>query len=244
MVRHPQFTEKARFIVVEFASTAQQAVLDRYVVQGEEVPLEELQQVWRNTTQTNGVWESPIYADFFAAVRGVNKKLPADKRIRVLAGDPPTGAHLATREVSAIAVLGEEVLSKGGKALLIYGAGHVFRDAKPASHPGVPPTVLGGITKWVEAEHPGRVFVVFSLGGPYPVHEEFERALSSKARPVLVSLDRAPFGDVPADQTAGRELFRFVDGERVPLYQGLRLGQLADACVYWGTSPDVEKRVR
>lgn len=257
LVRNPEFAKKVRFIVVEFASTAQQSVLDRYVVDGEDVPREKLQQVWQNTTQTNGVWDSPIYADFFAAVRQVNKKLPADSRIRVLAGDPPTGAHLATREVSAVVITETEVLSKGAKALLIYGQGHLLRDAEydglneiprdlgPA-HPGrvFAITRAGGITRELEATHPGRVFVVASLGGPYPVYEPFERALSSTARPVLLPLDKAPFGDAPADQTAGRELRFLVNGEVVSAYQGQRLGELADACVYWGMSPEVETRVR
>ena len=79
LVRDPRFAKKVHLIVVEFGSTAQQATLDRYI-QGDDVPLAELQQVWKTTTQTNGVWDSPVYADFLAAVREVNKKLPAGAR--------------------------------------------------------------------------------------------------------------------------------------------------------------------
>ncbi len=74
IVRHPDFAKKVRFIVVEFGSSAQQSTLDRYI-RGEDVPLAELQQVWKSTTQGD-IWDSPVYADFYAAVREVVKKLP------------------------------------------------------------------------------------------------------------------------------------------------------------------------
>ncbi len=93
LVRNPLFAQKVHVIVVEFATTAYQSLLDRYVA-GEDVPLNELQQVWQKTTQTNGVWNSPVYADFFAAVRETNKKLPANQQLRVLAGDPPAGTDI------------------------------------------------------------------------------------------------------------------------------------------------------
>jgi Haem-binding uptake, Tiki superfamily, ChaN len=97
LVRDPGFAKKADFIVVEFASTSEQSILDRYI-RGGDVPIVELQRVWRNTTQNFGVWESPVYAEFLAAVRDVNRGLPAAERIRVLAGDPPTGSTSSVRK--------------------------------------------------------------------------------------------------------------------------------------------------
>src|SRR6516164_4637639 len=87
LVRNPEFAKKVRFIVVEFGSTAQQPTLDRYI-RGEDVPLAEVQQVWKTTSQGD-TWDSPVYAEFYAAVREVNKTLPSAAQIRVLAGDPP-----------------------------------------------------------------------------------------------------------------------------------------------------------
>ena len=125
LVRSPEFAKKVRFIVVEFGSTAQQPTLDRYI-RGEDVPLAELQRVWKTTSQTNGIWDSPVYADFYAAVREVNKKLPAGAQVRVLAGDPPSDSGMG-RDASAFSVLQEQVLKTHGKALVIYGAGHLLR---------------------------------------------------------------------------------------------------------------------
>ena len=53
-------------------------------IRGENVSRAQLEQAWKTTTQAaNGVWDSPIYADyadFFAAVREVNSKLPQRER--------------------------------------------------------------------------------------------------------------------------------------------------------------------
>src|SRR5690348_2477345 len=88
LVRHPDFAKKVRFVVVEFGSTTEQATLDRYI-RGENVLKADLEKVWRTTTQgNNGFMDAPVYAEFLAAVRAVNLKLPPDARIRVLGGDP------------------------------------------------------------------------------------------------------------------------------------------------------------
>ena len=62
-------------------------------------------------------------ADFFAAVREVYSKLPANAHVRVFGGDPGPGDN-RSRETAAVAVLKEQVLQKRGKALVIYGAAH------------------------------------------------------------------------------------------------------------------------
>ena len=120
-----------RSIVVEFGSTTEQVTLDRYI-QGENVSKAQLEQVWKSTTQArNGVWDSPIYAEFFAAVRDVNAKLPMDSRIPVFGGDPQPGDN-RSRETTAVSILKEQVLQKKSKALVIYGAAHFYRNMPAA----------------------------------------------------------------------------------------------------------------
>ena len=216
LVRNPEFAQKVRFIEVEFGSTAQQPTLDRYI-RGEDVPLAELQQVWKTTSQTNGIWDSPVYADFYAAVREVNKKLPSAAQVRVLAGDPPTGSGLG-RDASAFSILREQVLKTHGKALVIYGAGHLLRA-------NVGP--IARITKMLETGYPGQTLVVITAGGPRPEYQALERALKTPVRPVLVSLAKSPFRDLPVSAFPGL---------------GLTLGQIADACVYFGMGPEVDVR--
>jgi hypothetical protein len=179
IVRDPEFARKARFIVVEFANTADQLLLDRYT-NGQAVPPVELRQVWRNTC-CGDTWDSPVYAEFLAAVREVNKNLPIKEQVRVLAGDPPAGTPTTQREASAVSVLRNQVLNKGGKALVIYGGGHVGYG--------------GGITGAVQATRPGRIFVVGAMGGTDPSYQQLDRTLKSAGRPVLFSVTKPPFSD-------------------------------------------------
>jgi hypothetical protein len=87
VVRHPDFAKNVRSIVVEFGSTSEQSTLDRYI-RGENISPAQLAQVWRTTTQAaNGLGDSPIYAAFFAAVRDVNSRRPADARVRVFGSE-------------------------------------------------------------------------------------------------------------------------------------------------------------
>ena len=127
VVRHPDFAKKVRSIVVEFGSTTEQSTLDRYI-RGENVSRAQLEQVWKTTTQAaNEIWDDPIYAEFFAAVRDVNSKLPADARIRVFGGDP--GPLHSRREcIHGPAREGLEDHNSGGQRRLgLTGLRGVFR---------------------------------------------------------------------------------------------------------------------
>ena len=248
LVRHPDFAKKVRSIVVEFASTTEQSTLDRYI-RGENVSKAQLQQVWKTTTQANnGVWDDPIYANFFAAVRDVNLKLPADARIRIFGGDPGPGDN-RSRETAAVAVLKEQVLQKHGKALVIYGAAHFYRTMDKAYL-----SIMGediGIARMLEMSYPGRTFVVIPVGGRLdlppgvaagmePDYRKFDRALKTQTRPVLVPLERLPFRDFTAEEFMGGLLNCRGPGGCVSVFKGstLTLGQMADAYVYVGGGDD------
>src|SRR5262245_53204078 len=104
LIKHPAFASKVNDIVVEFGNAKYQPLIDRYIV-GETVARTELQQVWRNTTQTSMAWDVPIYEQFFALVRTVNQRLPQQKQLRVLLGDPPVDAAYEFNVSSRRAVL-------------------------------------------------------------------------------------------------------------------------------------------
>ena len=252
MVRHPDFAKKVRSIVVEFGSTTEQPTLDRYI-RGENVPRAQLEQVWKTTQGANRVWDSPAYAEFLAAVRDVNSRLPADARIRVLGGDPGPGDN-RSRETAAVSVLKEQVLQKHGKALVIYGAGHFYR-TMPADYLSNMGQDIG-IVRMLESDYPGRTLAVIPLGGrlhippgaaagPDPDYRKFDRALKTQDRPVLVPLQRLPFRDFRAEEFMGRTIFncRGSGGCR-SIFQGspLTLGQMADAGIYVGGDADVETK--
>ena len=135
LVRTPGFAEHFNTIVLECGNSRYQATLDRYI-NGEEVSYQEISHVWRDTTKAVG-WESPIYADLLAAIRDVNRGLPAGQKIRVLAADAPIDwskvanhsdweSALAGNDFFA-SVIQQEVLAKNHSALVIMGANHVTR---------------------------------------------------------------------------------------------------------------------
>jgi heme-binding uptake protein ChaN (Tiki superfamily) len=244
VIRHPDFAKKVRSIVVEFGSTSEQSTLDQYI-RGENISRAQLERVWKTTTQAaNGVWDAPMYAEFLAAVRDVNRTLPAEARVRVFGGDPGPGDH-RSRETAAFSVLKEQVLQKHGKALVIYGGAHFYRAMPPEflSSMGVDT----GLVKMLDKDYPGRTFAVIPLG-PFdvpsglpkaaePDYRKFNRALKTDERPVLVSLQQAPFRDFTAEEFMGNTLFTCVGpGGCRSAFKGsvLTLGQMADACVYFG----------
>jgi hypothetical protein len=255
VVRHPDFAKKVRSIVVEFGSTSEQSTLDRYI-RGENISAAQVAQAWRTTTQAaTGVWDSPIYADFFAAVRDVNSRLPADARVRVFGGDPGPGDY-RSRETAAVSVLKEQVLQKHGKALVIYGAAHFYRTMPRDYISSMGEDI--GIARTLEIDYPGRTFAVIPVGGRldlppgitlrvYPDYEKFDRALKTQVRPVLVPLERLPFRDFTAEEFMGGHVLTCRGpGGCKSIFQGsiLTLGQMADACVYVGGGAEVDTKAK
>src|SRR6266496_61644 len=247
VVRHPDFAKKVRSIVVEFGSTTEQSTLDRYI-RGENVSKAQLEKVWKTTTQAaNGVWDSPVYAEFFAAVRRVNAQLPVDARVRVFGGDPGPGDN-RSRETAAVSVLKEQVFQKHGKALVIYGAAHFYRTMPRDYLSSVGQDI--GIVRMLNVDYPGRTFVVIPVGGRldlppgahldiYPDYQKFDRALKTQVRPVLVPLQRLPFRDYTAEEFLGNGVFSCRSpGGCVSIFKTstLTLGQMADAFMLAGTA--------
>ncbi|HBB94535.1 MAG TPA: hypothetical protein DC054_04025 [Blastocatellia bacterium] len=253
MVRHPDFAKKVRSIVIECGSATEQSTLDRYI-RGENVPRVQLERVWKATSETtNGFCDAPIYADFLAAVRDVNSRLPAEARIRVFGGHPGPGANRGI-ETTAVAVLKEQVLQKHGKALVIYGAAHFYR-AFPIDYLSSMGDDIG-LARKLEIDFPGRTFVVIPLGpldrppawvtaGTDPDFQKFDRALKTHVRPVLVSLQSLPFRDFTAEEFLGRTLTTCRGGCK-SVFQGssITLGQMADACIYVGVGADVDSKAK
>lgn len=139
LLRDARFPTLVQDIVVEFGNARYQPVMDRFI-RGGDVPDAELRKAWQDTTQ-GPLWDSPIYEEFYRAVRQVNATQPSDRQLRVLLGDPPidwdtvkTGHDLAQwigrRDQFAADVIKREVLAKNRRALVIYGDGHFPRYTK------------------------------------------------------------------------------------------------------------------
>jgi hypothetical protein len=198
-------------------------------------------------------WREVSFASFFAAVRDVNSRLPADARVRVFGGDPGPGDN-RSRETAAVSVLKEQVLQKHGKALVIYGAAHFYRTLDQDYLSSMGEDI--GIARMLEIDYPGRTFVVIPVGGRtdlppgvtlrvYPDYQKFDGALNTHVRPVLVPLQRLPFRDFTVEEFMGGQVLtcRGPGGCR-SIFQSSRLtlGQMADACVYVGRDAETDTK--
>ncbi len=228
LLQHPDFPKKVDTILVEFADAHWQGWLDRYYLEGEDRPLEELQRVWRDASGGRGWDRRPIYRQLFFAVREMNLRLPREERVRVLAGDNPTDwSRIKTwkdlpwfidRGSFPAGVLDREVLSKGLTSLVIYGSSHCERWKR-----GFPPE-LG-------EKYPGQVWVVLPMGGRYN-HDRIRLDLDLGEEPALVHVAASPVAARPASDYLSRQ--------RPSRLSGVKLGAVVDAFLYFGALPDPE----
>jgi hypothetical protein len=235
LLRQEGLADKVQNIVVECGNSLYQETLDRYV-EGESVPHEEIEKVWRDTTQ------SPVAGTDFSAcqsvidqARSINRNRTAGKKLRVLAGDPPIDwakvktaqdlmPFLQSRDSVAATITEREVLAKHQHALLLYGAGHIWR--KNAA------IAASNLATILDKDHPGQLFTVVRLSGRYPETAKLEKLISTQDRPVFLDLKTSPVGALDANEFIGRDI-------PVKLFpQGLGTGEVVDACVYSGTAPD------
>ena len=159
LIRNPGFSDRVNDIEVECGNSLYQPVLDRYIA-GEEVPFAEVRKVWRNTTQTTcGTWA--FFEQFFPLVRAINQKLPAEKRLRVLAGDPPIdwelvkepedAAKFFNRDATIATIMEREVLARHRKALMLFGLFHLLHGVRSA-------------VSIYEKDYPNATYVISGLG--------------------------------------------------------------------------------
>src|SRR5215831_7016223 len=168
---------------------------------------------------------NPPYGGLFDAVREINQQAPAPL-LQVIANESPIGPQ--DRDAAAAAAIRERV-SKGDKVLVVYGSGHVWHRE-------------GGITSALDRLLPGRVFVaeVLAPTGARRAGTEtqeldaslkaLEDTITSSSRPILISLRGTRAAALVANP--------FYLGQAM-LPQSTTIGDLDDACVYFGRTPEI-----
>jgi len=225
LIRNPALPKKVNDIAVECGNARYQPVLDRYIA-GEDVPLAEVRQVWRDTSQPNCGF-SAFYEQLFPLVRRINATLPREHRLRVLACDPPIDWSVVhrredlqgfeDRDRSIAAVIEREVLAKGRKALLLFGVNHVRHGVNAAAR--------------YEVKHRGVAFVIadhHGFGGPTPLgahNDALEARMAAWPVPSLVTLAGTWLGALPCayfDASFAKDGCRGYPGVDGYLYVGRR----------------------
>jgi hypothetical protein len=218
LVAAPGFSERVNDIVMEYGNARYQDVVDRYIA-GENVPIGQVEGAWLDTVGAFGP-VSPVYGKFYAAVRAVNKKLPRQRRLRIVLGDPPIDwSQVRTREDIALflpfreefyaSAVRLQVLAKKHKALLIMGAGHFRRSA---GRPG-----------FIENQ------LLMALVQPYVImpgsnmvagYDDLDPRFDQLPAPSFIEMNGSWIGSIPAQNPRGG--------------QPGTLGQTADAYLYLG----------
>ena len=231
VVRDPRFGRTVRNVMVECANALYQPMLDRYIA-GEDVPLAQLQLVWRNTTQVYGPCDDPDHKELLDAVRDVNRGLPADRRVRVLAADPPIDwdkvhtyaefMRFSRRDEHMASVIETQVFAKHQNAFVVLGGFHVFR-----RHSELVPGLLT-VTERLEQTHPRSTYVFMSNAtAPAALDGRFV----AWSVPSAAVLRGTWLGTTDANEFDSDTRIR---GKPVKPWTGLVIQDLADAYVYNG----------
>jgi hypothetical protein len=244
LVRHPRFATRPTAIVVEFGNARYQDICDAYVMAGDDVPLSELRRIWCDFAG-GGPWgfRAPIYPRFFATVREVNRGLPAERRIRILLGDPPIDwstlhataeldRELESRDLHNASVA-KAALDDGRRVMVLAGTYHLMKQGP--SLPWVTEQSLG-LVQILERDRPGSTFVVHPHRDlAESERERLERELAAWQIPSLARLAGTWIGNLPAGIFFGWSLTG-PGGRPYSPFAGssLRLCDLVDGLLYLG----------
>lgn len=244
LLADPRFPELAGDVVVEFGNSLHQDVADRFVLALQPVQNAELRRVWRdNTGSPLATWDEPVYENFFRVLRAANWRLPPGRRIRLLLGDPPIDWTKTTtpdqvtslrnqRDAFAASLVEREVLSKGRRALLCYGASHVLHQEA-----GQPPP--GGLLSLIEQHTGQRGFSLIALaplagdpGGTFGRLAPYPRGIVIPAASAWLGLVNS--GDVLSPVIAPGP-----SGQSANINCGVPLASVTDGVLYLGQASDL-----
>jgi hypothetical protein len=230
-VNYQRFAEIVDDIVIESGNYLYQDILDKYILELKDVPTSELQKVWRNTVVTTGVWDAVIYKEFIYAVRKVNEGLMPEKRIRLIAAEPPIDwdkvnttdewlSFLAQRSTHTPRVIKSEVIDKGRKALVIYGGAHFFKSDETFG------ACAENIRKNLEKLIDEPIFSILPLSGDDIYSKRFQDTTGISNPPVFVNLKVSGLSEL-----SGNLFFPEASA---------KLGDFTDGIIFFGTEPDEE----
>lgn len=191
LVSRPAFKQRVTDIVVEWASSGQQRLLDRYLLTLDTVSVADLAPIWLDTDSPT-LWTTlPNVRQFVETLREVNKTLPAAKRIRLVGGNE--GIDWAKVRVAddlapypfktnLMPHLITEHLAKspGNRTLVVYGDAHIRYQGN---------NFMGELE---EALGRSKLFVVGRIGELRPEERRYLAAVGEPDKPFFVEARRFP----------------------------------------------------
>ena len=239
----PRLPDLVDDVVVEGGNSLYQPVADRFV-SGLPVANSELRPLWRNSTNSPlATGDEPVYENLYRVARAVNWRLPAQRRIRILLGDAPIDWPNTTtpdqvlalrneRDAFAASLIQREVLDKGRRALISYGAGHVLH------HADTPATPPPGVVSLIEQQTGQRVFSLVTLVALAGDPGGLAARLSAYPRGVVIPTAGTWLGTFDAG-----DVFTAIapgpSGQPVNVDCGVSLGALTDGGLYLGRAEEL-----
>jgi hypothetical protein len=225
LIGRPAFTRRATDILVEWASGADQLLIDRYILALDSVPSDSLASIWLDTDSPT-LWVTlPQVREFVHTLRDVNRSLLPAKRIRLIGGNEviPWARVRVVEDLAPypyrtnrVPHLIVEHLAKtpGNRTLVVYGDCHIHYGA-------------GIMSDVVDALGRGRLFVTGRIGEPAPADRAFLAATGDLRNPFFVPASRFPRGveAPPALRVCGEDASK-------------PLADYIDGFVYLGPAPD------
>lgn len=246
LIRHPRFASLVDDIVWECGNARYQDVMDRFIA-GDDVAWNP---AWQDTIGSIGgtLCDQQMYEDLLRAVRELNMRLQKDRQVRVLLGDPPVDWDTVKSAEDAVswaeqrgshvaAVIRREVLSRGRRALMIYGWAHLMHANIRHNYDSSRPSTIGMV-----AEDPkARVFTIWS--DTTVDLFMFQPSVSSWGAPSFTvlrgtQLGTRDFADYWSVAGSPRARFSVREGKRSEItkdeWRSRRMEEQFDALVYYG----------
>jgi hypothetical protein len=238
-----RLAEVANDIVLESASARYQDALDRFV-RGDDIAEAVVRGAWEDTTQPQASGEQT--AELVRTVRLVNRSLPAGRRLRVLAGDPPIDwTHVTSaadhfrwielRDSHPADVIVRQVLERGRRVLVVYGQMHSQR-WQSATNYEMSSWQAQTLISLITAVPSAQVFTVWTLNDDRRMPD----GVSAWPQPSLLRLKGTAFGAMDfATYSPLPSRFRVTAGrlgEPLPRaeWRALPMEQQFDALLYLG----------
>src|SRR4030095_3413645 len=222
----PACTRRATDIVVEWAGSGHQDLIDRYILALDPIPADKLAPIWFDTDAPT-MWTTLTQVRrFVETLRDVNRTLPAAKRIRLVGGNEGVDwAKIRTADdlapypykTNLLPHLLVEHLAKqpGNRTLVVYGDAHIHYQGN---------NFMGELK---EALGRAKLFVVGRIGELVPTERPYLANVGDPLKPFFVEANRFP-SNIPWPQS-----LRVTFEER-----SSRLADYIDGFVYLGPEPD------
>ena len=243
MLDNVKIQEIIDVLIVEFANTDYQDILDEYIF-GKNISIKDLRKIWRESTQSPGRFgEHPVYLELLKKIREINLTLPEEKKIRVIGGDPSIDWKSITtwdeyaKEVgfnriffpAKLAI--EHGINCDKKVLLIYSGFHLVKINDQRIDPN-----HQTITTVINNKRPNgmKVIEVFN-----PKSFELEEQVKGLPLYSILDLSKDKLGNFSAEK-----LFSSIykNGKKEILFEGFKVKELFDAFLYVGQNNTWEIR--